>query len=160
MFGFQIGFSEQPWKWLLGCSSGNQDLLQLGLRKVHVEWCVSAPDRWCGDSSCVPVLYAWKRAWGAETPERLWIKVVGSIDLVFRPDAIGTGKLGGCGAGMVAAVSRQWALCPCNVEPCQLPKGEPGYRKIGTHSSLTRQHLQSYQCLEAVLCMFLTNPYI
>lgn len=40
-FGFQIGFLEQPWKWLLGCSSGNQVFLQLGLRRVHVEWC------WC-----------------------------------------------------------------------------------------------------------------
>lgn len=86
----------------------------------------------------MPVLYSWKRACGAETPEWLWIQVAGNSNLVFRPDAIGTGKPGGCGAGMVAAVSRGWALCPCNAEPCQLPEGEPGYRKIGRHSSLTR----------------------
>lgn len=72
----------------------------------------------------MPVLYSWKTAWGAETPEWLWIEVVGGTNLVFRPDAvvtIVTGQPGGWGAGMETAV---WSLASCLRESL-------AYRNIG-----------------------------
>lgn len=40
----------------------------------------------------MPMLPSWKRAWGAETPECVWIEVVGSINLVFRLMLLGLGS--------------------------------------------------------------------